>query len=511
MDGSSADLIAKLSNRSPGGNSNFSSFDVYVPSAFAVDTSQTTSADVTGNNGSNSSAVVTFPSGCTATAGCTTVRAGGRHRQANSYVQIAIRVSLNTTPTCGAAINTNKWAATAYTGTFSTTTFRQLGEDPTQEPSVNSGVVTDEQVSHYLTTFRVCNAPVLDAIGDKSVEEGSTVSFTATATDADVPAQTLTFSLADGSGCTGTEVCTVPSGASITSAGAFSWTPTEAQGPGTYKLKVGVSDGELTDDEQITITVTEANVDPVLAAIGNKTAVKDTQLTFTATATDADVPAQTLTFSLTAGTTGCDTDPICTLPSVNAPSFTSGGAFSWTPDATQVGNTYRWTAVVSDGLGGSDSEEFDVSVAEGNVQCDTAINDSGGGTSTTVKFLIVDPETGCPVTKTYSLTVSTEGDTITLDVGGGSSLRSIVTSNWAPKDAENPLAATTVFPGLNNQEEDEVWCNGTYNPNAADFGAVMPTGHSWCLITRESRIDANGKVLLKEVSLLEGDAYRTSK
>jgi hypothetical protein len=39
----------------------------------------------------------------------------------------------------------------------------------------------------------------------------------------------------------------------------------------------------------------------------------------------------------------------------------------------------------------------------------------------------------------------------------------------------------------------------------------MPAGHSWCLITRDSRIDETGKVLLREVSLLEGDAYRTTK
>ena len=41
-------------------------------------------------------------------------------------------------------------------------------------------------------------APVLGTIGDQNVNEGSALGFTATATDADVPANTLTFSLADG-------------------------------------------------------------------------------------------------------------------------------------------------------------------------------------------------------------------------------------------------------------------------------------------------------------------------
>ena len=40
---------------------------------------------------------------------------------------------------------------------------------------------------------------------------------------------------------------------------------------------------------------------PVLAAIGNKTVNEGSLLTFTATATDADLPANTLTFSLDAG------------------------------------------------------------------------------------------------------------------------------------------------------------------------------------------------------------------
>ena len=54
----------------------------------------------------------------------------------------------------------------------------------------------------------------------------------------------------------------------------------------------------LTDSETITVTVNEVNVAPVLAAIGNKTVNEESELTFTATATDHDEPAQTLTFSL---------------------------------------------------------------------------------------------------------------------------------------------------------------------------------------------------------------------
>ena len=47
----------------------------------------------------------------------------------------------------------------------------------------------------------------------------------------------------------------------------------------------------LSDSETISITVNEVNVAPVLAAIGNKTVDEGSLLTFTATATDADLPA----------------------------------------------------------------------------------------------------------------------------------------------------------------------------------------------------------------------------
>ena len=53
----------------------------------------------------------------------------------------------------------------------------------------------------------------------------------------------------------------------------------------------------LSDSEAITITVTDANRAPVLAAIGNKSVAENATLTFTLSATDADGNA--LTYSAT--------------------------------------------------------------------------------------------------------------------------------------------------------------------------------------------------------------------
>ena len=84
-----------------------------------------------------------------------------------------------------------------------------------------------------MTVTSINDAPVLAPIGAKSIDEGTLLSFTATATDVDLPANTLTFSLDAGA----------PAGASIDPAtGVFTWTPTEAQGPGVYPVTVRVTD-----------------------------------------------------------------------------------------------------------------------------------------------------------------------------------------------------------------------------------------------------------------------------
>jgi len=92
------------------------------------------------------------------------------------------------------------------------------------------------------------NAPVLNSIDAKSVEEGSTLSFTVSASDADDG--TLAYSATD-----------LPSGASIdSSTGAFSWAPVVGQA-GTHSVTFEVTDGQFTDSEEVIITV-NGNLDP---------------------------------------------------------------------------------------------------------------------------------------------------------------------------------------------------------------------------------------------------------
>ena len=130
---------------------------------------------------------------------------------------------------------------------------------------IGTGRSTDSE-TFTITVIDINVAPVMAAIGNQTVDEGATLSFTATATDADLPAQTLTYSL---------DAASLALGMTINSStGVFTWTPTEAQGGLTPSVTMTVTDngtGLLTDSETFTITVNDINTAPVLAAIGNQT------------------------------------------------------------------------------------------------------------------------------------------------------------------------------------------------------------------------------------------------
>ena len=99
---------------------------------------------------------------------------------------------------------------------------------------------------------------MLAAISNQTVAEGALLTVPGGATDADLPAQTLTYSLV-----------AAPAGAAINpTTGAFTWTPGESDGAGTFPVTIRVTDSaNATAEVSFTITVTEGNTAPVLAAI----------------------------------------------------------------------------------------------------------------------------------------------------------------------------------------------------------------------------------------------------
>jgi len=172
-----------------------------------------------------------------------------------------------------------------------------------------------DSASFTVHVREVNRPPVLGALADQTINEMTSFTFTATAIDPDLPANTLAFSLVD-----------APTGASINSStGQFEWTPAEDQGPGVYDFAVKVTDHgspPLSDQKPIRLTVNEVNLPPALAEIPDQAVDELTLLTFTAAATDPDLPANTLAYALEDAIEGMSIDP-------------ASGVFTWTPTEAQ--------------------------------------------------------------------------------------------------------------------------------------------------------------------------------
>jgi gliding motility-associated-like protein len=285
---------------------------------------------------------------------------------------------------------------------------------------VNDGALSSTALSKTVSVAGLNDAPVLASIGDQTVNEGSELTFTATATDVDSP--TLSYSLDN-----------APTGASIgVNTGVFTWTPTEAQGPGFYIFKVLVSDGALTDEEQITVTVNEVNSAPLLATIGGQTVNEESLLTFTATATDADLPANTLTFSLLGAPPGA---------SINS----STGVFSWTPTEAQGPGSYTFTVRISDGTL-VDGEQITVTVNEVNAApILTGIGDKTANEGSQLTFTATATDSDS-ATLTYSLVGAPIGASINSSSGA---------FTWTPTGAQGGTHTFTVLVSDGSLTDEE--------------------------------------------------------
>ncbi len=186
-------------------------------------------------------------------------------------------------------------------------------------------------------------APTLADIDDQTVNELTQLSVTAVATDLDLPAQVLTYSLD-----------TAPTGMTINpSSGSITWTPTEAQGPGPFEVTVRVADDgapSLEHTNSFSVTVNEVNVAPVLAAVPDVAIHAGAPFSVQLSATDTDLPANALNYSLVTGPVGAVVTPT--------------GEVSWMVPVAAGDTVADFTVrVTDDGVAAqSDDESFQVSV-----------------------------------------------------------------------------------------------------------------------------------------------------
>jgi hypothetical protein len=147
-------------------------------------------------------------------------------------------VNAPTGATIDAGTGAFSWTPPATAGSYTT--------NITVRVSYGTDGLYEEQV--FAVAVNEANAqPVISAISGKTVDAGSTLTFTVNATDANT-AQTLTWTLVN-----------APAGAAINANnGLFTWTPPLTQVPGDYAITVRVTDDGAPpqfDEQTFTVTV----------------------------------------------------------------------------------------------------------------------------------------------------------------------------------------------------------------------------------------------------------------
>ena len=177
------------------------------------------------------------------------------------------------------------------------------------------------------------------------------MSESASATDSDLPANSLTFALVS-----------APTGMTIDSAsGLITWTPSQVQSPSTNVILVSATDfnstaanaKSLSVTNTFTVSVTESNLPPDLTVPADRTINELTLMSVSASATDPNIPPKTLTFSLVSAPTGMTINP-------------NTGLITWTPTEAQGPSANVVVVRVANSVGLSTSQSFQVAVNEVN-------------------------------------------------------------------------------------------------------------------------------------------------
>jgi hypothetical protein len=219
----------------------------------------------------------------------------------------------------------------------------------------NTGGVARGAV-YVLSLTGTNTAPVFTSPAQVSVPENTTTVQTVTAIDAQAPPQTITYSIAGGAD---------QSRFSITSGGVLSFitppnfeSPTDAGGDNTYVVIVAASDGSLTSLQAVVLTVTPVNDNiPVITSPSLIRVSDNSTAAMTLTATDADLPSQTIVFSIIGGADQAQFN--ITGGSVLAFNSTPSSEF---PTDANGDNIYEVVVQASDGNGGTTSQAIQVVV-----------------------------------------------------------------------------------------------------------------------------------------------------
>jgi hypothetical protein len=270
--------------------------------------------------------------------------------------------------------------------------------------------------------------PIIGSADAVSVAENDTAVVTVTATDADVPADTLTFSISGGADSSAFGIDAVTGDLTFNAAPDFE-TPGDADTDNVFDVQVQVSDGtnDVTQDITVTVTAVDDN-SPVIGSADNASVTENATAVLTVAATDADLPADTLTFSISGGADAAAfaIDSLGVLTFASAPDFD-------VPGDSDGDNIYDVQVSVTDG---TTAVTQDIAVTVTGVDDNAPVIGSANAASVA--------ENGTAVLTVAATDGDAPGDTLVFSVSGGADAAAfgidamgVLTFNTAP-DFETP-------------------------------------------------------------------------
>lgn len=336
----------------------------------------------------------------------------------------SLSYTIITSPTKG-ALSACAVSGTDYVCTY-TPSLDQTGADSFTFKS-NDGTVDSTTATASITITPVNDAPVLIATQTVSTSEDTAVNFTLNAA-ADVDGNPLTYIIVSGPSqgslsCTGTS-CTYTPPANFEGSTTF-----------TYKANDGTVDSNIAT---VTVNVSATNDPPVIGADQSVTTPEDTAVNFTLnSATDIDVPAQTLSYKLISAPTK-GTLSNC----IDTGSYQTDRTCTYTPSLNETGtDTFTYRAYDS-------------------------ITDSSSVATVTIT---ITPENDAPVLATTQSVTTAEDTPLTFDLNAGTDtendpltyIRTSSTSNGSITCTGGASRSCTYTPNLNFNGTDSF----TYKTN----------------------------------------------
>jgi hypothetical protein len=203
------------------------------------------------------------------------------------------------------------------------------------------------------------NAPVFTSTSTPTVPENTPIIVTLTATDADLPGQTVTFSIVGGADAAlfsinGADKLMIVPPPDFES-------PTDANLDNVYEVAVQADDGNGgTTIQNISVTITNGNEAPVITSGAATSVAENTTTVMAITSTDLDGGAPTYSISGGADAALFTINPTTgDLNFVTAPNFES-------PADTNSDNIHEVSVRVVDGNGGMDEQLVSVTVTDAN-------------------------------------------------------------------------------------------------------------------------------------------------